>query len=188
MTDKVLLDLLNSDPQRGLEAIIDEYTGLVYAIAYNKLSSVCSKEDVEECVSDIFMMLYEQSESIDLTRGSIKGLIAILAKRAAIKRYKKACTQKVKLISLDDEDVPAGDLATGDVTQRAALENDERLALINAVKSLGEPDRTIIMSKYFLGLTAKEIAKKVHLSQNAVEKRIARSYIKLSVIMGDSYE
>jgi RNA polymerase sigma-70 factor (ECF subfamily) len=64
------------------------------------------------------------------------------------------------------------------------MEKETRHTLIRAVKALGEPDCTIILRKYYLGETAKEIAKRVHLSQNAVEKRIARNLKKLRNVLG----
>lgn len=184
MTDEELLALLHTNPQKGFEITINQYTGLMYAIAYNKLYSVCTREDIEECVSDIFVLFYEQRAAIDLSRGSIKSFLMILAKRTAIKRYKRDCSANTKLTSIDDETFSHEQLSAEEDTAAPLIEKEDRLRLIRAVKALGEPDRTIILRKYYLGETAKEIAKIVHLSQNAVEKRITRNLKKLKNILG----
>jgi RNA polymerase sigma-70 factor (ECF subfamily) len=183
MTDQEMIVFLHTNPQRGFEIIINQYTGLMYKIAYNKLSSVCTREDIEECVSDIFVLFYEQRAAIDLSRGSIKSFLMILAKRTAIKRFNSACSTNTKLTSIDDETLsPKHLIAKEDIT--SPFEKETRLMLIGAVKALEEPDCTIILRKYYLGETAKEIAKSVYLSQNAVEKRIARNLKKLKNILG----
>lgn len=184
MTDEELLALLHSNPQKGFEIIINKYTGLMYAIAYNKLSSFCTREDIEECVSDIFVLFYEQKEAIDLSKGSIKSFLMILAKRTSIKRFQKACLSNTKLISIDDESFSPQHLTANEDTTEPLIEKETRQMLIRGVKALKEPDCTIILRKYYLGETAKEIAKSVHMSQNAVQKRITRSLKKLKTILG----
>ena len=184
MTEQELLELLHTNPQKGFETIINKYTGLLFAIAYNKLSSVCSRADIEDCVSDIFALFYEHRAAINISRGSIKSFLMILAKRTAIKRFKKACSINTKLISIDDETISPEQLAVDEETTDQLIEKENRLRLIRAVKALKEPDCTIIMRKCYLGETAKEIAKRVNLSQNAVEKRITRSMNKLKAELG----
>lgn len=184
MSEQEVLELLHTNPQKGFEIIISKYTGLMYAIAYSKLSSVCTREDIEECVSDIFALFYEQRAVIDLSRGSIKAFLMILAKRTAIKLFKKTCSCSIELTSIDNETLSQEYLISKEDTVEPVIEKETRLMLIRAVKALEEPDCTIILRRYYLGETAKEIAKRVNLSQNAVEKRIARNLKKLKTILG----
>ena len=184
MTDQELLELLHTNPQKGFEVIISEYTGLMYAIAYNKLSSIGTREDIEECVSDIFALFYKQRTSFDLSKGSIKAFLMILAKRTAIKQFKKACSGNAELTFIDEETFPLELIIAKEDTTAHLIEKENRMTIIKAVKSLGEPDSSIILRKYYLGETAREIARTVNLSQNAVEKRIARSLRKLQNILG----
>jgi RNA polymerase sigma-70 factor, ECF subfamily len=186
MTDQELLELLHTNPQKGFEIIINKYTGLMYAIAYSKISSVCKREDIEECVSDIFLLFYEQRAVIELSRGSIKSFLMILAKRTAIKQFRRACSNNTVSTSIDDETLSNKFLTANEDIAAALIEKETRLMLIRAVKALKEPDCTIIIRKCYLGETAREIAKRVNLSQNAVEKRISRSMKKLKVILGGS--
>lgn len=184
MTEQELLEFLHTNPQKGFEIIINKYTGLMYAIAYNKLSSVCTREDIEECVSDIFVLFYEQRATIDLSRGSIKSFLMILAKRTAIKRFKRTCSINTTFTSIYDESLSPEHLIADEDTTAPLIEKETRHMLIRAVKALDEPDCTIILRKWYLGETAKEIAKSLHLSQNAVEKRISRSLKKLKTKLG----
>ena len=82
-TDKDLLLLLQNNPERGLDKLINIYSGLIYTIVYSKLAN-SSTQDIEECVSDIIFELYKNRNYIDLQKGSIKAYISVIAKRRAM--------------------------------------------------------------------------------------------------------
>ena len=54
MDDKELLLLLGNSLQDGIRKLTDIYEGLVWSVVNGKLSGKFSREDIEECVSDIF--------------------------------------------------------------------------------------------------------------------------------------
>ena len=55
MEDKELLRLLQKDSERGLEAALDLYGGLVKTIVSRVLYDF--PQDAEECVADVFLRL-----------------------------------------------------------------------------------------------------------------------------------
>ena len=57
-TDQELLDLLQKDASAGMKLLIDIYSGLIYYIVEKRL--IDRQQDIEECVSDIFMEFYEK--------------------------------------------------------------------------------------------------------------------------------
>lgn len=63
MEDNELLGLLKNSPQEGLAAVVKQYSAYVYKIAYTRLGRVCSREDIEEAVSDIFMRFFLASQN-----------------------------------------------------------------------------------------------------------------------------
>ena len=60
------------------------------------------------------------------------------------------------------------------------LEKERSQKLLEEINALGEPNASIIKYKYYYGMTAKEIGKKIGLSKNAVEKRVKRCHQTLS--------
>ena len=48
MTDTEWQQLMAQSPEKGRRALIDQYSGLVYAIVYSKLQGLGSREDVED--------------------------------------------------------------------------------------------------------------------------------------------
>lgn len=176
MTDKELLKKLKKDKSSGLSLAVDLYSGLMYKIAAAVLMPVGSKEDVEECVSDSFLAFYGEIDNINPERASIKTYLAVITRRKAIDLYRKL-KKASALIGTEEADTEAvsGDFAPG---------YDRRVAVISAIKALGEPDSTIITRKFYLGEKASEIAAAVGMSEDAVQKRIERSRKKLQAELG----
>ncbi len=179
MTDEVLLSEIEKNPSRGFDLLLTEYSAFVFRVCRAVLGSVGTKEDAQECASDVFVAFYRNLESIDLNKGSIKGYLAFGAKNAAIDRYRRLTREKGFTVSLEN----AGDIF-GSVTAFESSEKKERSRLVaEAIRSLGEPDRTIILRKYFFGETAKQIGERVSLSAEAVQKRSQRALEKLRAVL-----
>lgn len=177
MTDKELIKKLKKDKSSGLSAVIDLYSGLLYKIAANVILPLGTKEDIEECISDSFLAFYNQADKIDLEKASIKTYLAVITKRKAIDRY-RMLKKAAALIPYDE--AALSDAVPPDFT----VSTEKKAALIKAVRSLGEPDITIVTRKFYLGETAAEIAAELGMSEAAVQKRIERSKIRLKEELG----
>ena len=84
MTDKEILESIYQDAVHGVTLLIDTYADLVYKIVYEVLSGVGSQDDIEDCVSDSFVAFYDNIDDVDLSRGSIKGFLGVIARRRAL--------------------------------------------------------------------------------------------------------
>lgn len=84
MTDNEILDSLYSDEAAGITALIRTYADLVYKKVYEILSECGSLEDIEDCVCDTFVAFFDNLDDVDLSRGSIKGYLGVIARRRAI--------------------------------------------------------------------------------------------------------
>lgn len=177
MTQEELLELIKSDSEKGMQAILKQYAALVYKIAWNKLSSVCTKEDIEETVSDIFIEFHKCCNSIDLEKSSLTSFIMLLAQRRSVDVFRKIARQKY-MYSLIENNITQSEL-----TENTILENEERNILFSNILELGEPDSTIIFRKFYYGETYGEIGKRLSMSENAVNKRCLRAIDKLRLMM-----
>ena len=69
--------LLKTDRTKAQRALFNEYLNYVYAIAYNCLHSCVSREDIGDCVLDVFMDVFSfYDEKCDLS-GDVKALSAL---------------------------------------------------------------------------------------------------------------
>lgn len=180
MTDNDLMVLLDSDPSEGIRVMIDHYSPLVYTIAYSKLGSVLSSDDMEEFVSYIFSRVYENRGGIDGSRGSLKGYISTLAKRMCIDEYRKHST-RVKTVEMTDE--YAETIADKHDMQEDVERSMDEKALVEALKMLGQKDRAVLVRRYYYNQTSAKIAQSLHMTDAAVRKRIARAMDKVRKIL-----
>ncbi len=186
MFDKGLLDLLHKNPNKAMSHIIDQYTPLVYTIVNNKLRNICSSEDIEEIVSDVFVTIYKQRDSIDLSKGSLSAYISRIARNKSVDKIRN--NFKFNEISIDNDDFEI------ELEDKYNLENSVEMEelgnlLVSAIKELGEPDSTIVYRRYYLGQSSKEISKSMNLSHDNVRQRLSRALKKLEKsLKGESYE
>ena len=120
--------LLKRDPERALEQMLRAYSGLVYHTAAAILGRN-SHEEIEECVSDAFLVIYKSRDRLDFSQGSVKAYLCATARNLAINRVKKR---------EGAQEVPLDELAqSSEQTESSALRNLEAEDLINAVLALG---------------------------------------------------
>ena len=181
-SEQELYRLLCQKPEKGLEALMQVYTPFVYTIVSGKLSAVCDRRDVEECVSDVFYEAFCARDSIDLARGSLKAFLAVLAKRRAVDMYRRRKKHSENLSAGELlQDIPAAQ----DV-ERTAVERETSEQLVSAIRALGEPDGSILIRKYYLGQPTKTIARDMGYKENTVDKRVSRALAKLKTTLEGS--
>lgn len=173
MEEKELIELVRSQPEYGYTLLIQEYSNLVYAIAWNKLKLVASKEDVEDCVSEIFVSIYQSFDRFDESRYDLKSFISMVAKRVSISQWRKK-SRLDRFVQPMEED-----LSQGMGSLEVILEKEEKKQLWNMVRNLGEPDTSILVWKYFYAESVEVIAKKLMMTKSAVYKRSRRALKKL---------
>ena len=172
MTDGELFRLLERSPDEGRRALFDRCCAYVYAIAAEKLRSCGSREDIEECVSDIFAEIFICCDKGINESSGFKPLIAAIAKRTEIDFFRRLSVRSGRDVPIEEAyDIPANG---ADITS-AAERNELRRIIREQVEQLGEPDCTIISQQYFSGLTVREIAQKLSMTEAAVQKRSIRA-------------
>jgi len=164
-------ELLRRDPERALGQMLGAYSGLVYHAAAAVLGR-SFHEEIEECVSDAFLAVYKNRERLDFSQGSVKAYLCATARNLAVDRAKKRAGSPE--IPLDEEAHAA------ERTEEAAMRNLEAEALIGAVLSLGEPDSTIVLCRYYFDLPSKRIAGMLGFKPNTIDQRLRRALAKLN--------
>jgi len=162
--------LLRSDPERALDQMLRAYTGLVYHAAAAILGRNYH-EEIEECVSDAFLAVYNNRDRLDFSQGSVKAYLCATARNLAIDRLKRVT--KTNAVALN----PA--LTAAEYTDIMALQQIESRELVESILALGEPDSKIITCRYYFGLSTKEIAKVLSIKENTIDQRMRRALKKL---------
>ncbi|MBR4627392.1 MAG: sigma-70 family RNA polymerase sigma factor [Ruminococcus sp.] len=174
--------LLRTDKEKAQRRIFDEYYNYVYTIVYSRLRSCAAREDIDECVSDVFADVFSSYDPDKLITGDIKGFIGMIAGRDATDFYRRICKAPVTL-PIDEEG--AAEIPSGEDVIQDSEQKELRAMLLGIVESLGEPDSTIIIQKYFYKRTSKEIAETVPLSPVMIRVRSSRALKKLRKMLSD---
>jgi len=166
-----------SSPEIAQRKLFDEYFSYVYTIVFSRLRSCAGREDIEECVGDIFADVYMCYDEQKELSGDLSGFIGMVARRKSSDVYRKLTRNSFGRISIDDEE--AEQYEAPDNTEDTIEKKELRSKLINCIERLGEPDSTIILQKYFFMRSSREIAEHVSLTPEAVRTRCSRALKKL---------
>jgi RNA polymerase sigma-70 factor (ECF subfamily) len=181
MKDTELRLLMSRSVQECHRAVFDNYCNYVYAIVINVLRNCGTREDIDDCVSDVFMKVYKRfDEGIDFS-DNLKSFIAAVSRNTAIDAFRKISLRNNKYVSIDDEEVM--ELRSDDLIVEYSENKEQSRIIFGKIKELGEPDSTIIIQQYFYNRTAKEIAENVSMTAAAVQKRSSRAKQKLKDLL-----
>lgn len=163
-----------------LEMLVENFGAYVKAIIVNKLGGIASYEDIEDCISDVFLEVCKNPECLPEAEKEIKYYINSIAKRRAVDYFRRI-TYRENNRGGNDEDLSSVSDNTDveNITHKKAL----NAALWDAVQSLGELDTSIIVYRYFYRRKAREIGKILNLTPAAVHKRAQRAEKKIKDIL-----
>lgn len=171
MDDATLLVLLKRRPEAGMKQLMEQYAPLVYAVVKGKLSvpPFC-RADIEACTADAFSEFYLALDSYRPGKGSIRSWLCAIARHNAVDMLRKSG----KTVTLKEDVLFETDMA----------EDVLRAQLLEAVRALEQPDREILLRKYYLGEPSKDIAARLGMTVSAVDTRSHRAVERLRKRLG----
>jgi len=150
------------------EKIIDRYSRLLWTIASRILSGVGSVQDVEECVSDVFIDMWKDPQSYDPSRGTLKTFLCVKCRSKAINRFRSLSSRRLEEL---DDSMASEMLEPG---QEMARKEDLK-ALKEALDRLDDTDREILLRRFTMQQKPSQIAKAMSLPLRKVENIIYRA-------------
>ena len=174
MNEKKLLRRLRHGDESVLPELIRQYSGYAYAIASNILSHALGEEDIEEVVSDSFLCIWKNRESIetDMLKAYLAAVVRNKAK-SALRKYHAEEPLEDDILQISIPNQPEQKILLSELREIAHA----------AVDSLGEPDSSIIMKKYYMDMDSKQIAAELAMKPSAVRMRCSRAASKLKELL-----
>ena len=174
MRDEELLELLRRSPELGMAALMEQYAGLVYAVARGRLpSGAFCAADVEDCAADAFSEFYLSLDRYAPEKGSVRAYLCTIARHNALDLARRRC-READALPLDEG------LAGAETLIESGIEEQElRRATLEAVKVLEEADRELVLRIYYLGEPSREIRRRLGRSVDNVDARAHRAVEKL---------
>ena len=82
MTDEAeLLQRLRNREKNSIDEAIRIYTPYLSTVLYHMAGNSLPKEDIEEIVADVFVVLWKNAERIDLQKGTLRSYLAAVARK-----------------------------------------------------------------------------------------------------------
>ncbi|OOM14604.1 sigma-70 family RNA polymerase sigma factor [Clostridium saccharobutylicum] len=172
-TEKNYISRLKKGKEDALEFIVDKYLGLVKCAVYKVLSTSDKNGIIEECINDVFLSIWNNSDKFTGEEVDFKKWIFKIARFKAIDYYRK----EVKNLNLSIED---REISANELVEEEIIKEEERSELINLINTLQPMDRDIFVMKFFLGVKSDDIARKFGLTRAAIDNRIYRGKKKLN--------
>lgn len=168
MNEDQLRELLMQNPAAGLEAAISQYGTSVRWIV-KKIVGTNKQQDIEECVSDTFVRLWQGIGQFDADKGtSLKSYLFGIARHTALD-YRRKSLRLGELVPMEEAELSV----SVDFEENMARSINSRL-LQETIRELPPPDKEIFVSRYFMGERVTDIAQRLGLSQKAVENKLYR--------------
>lgn len=172
MNDISAITGIRNQDESVINAVIVKYSKLLWPIVSAVLKNIGTEQDVEECIADVFIDLWENPDKYDPDRGALKSWLCMVARCKAIDRYRVLSKQNT--VALD------GTMIAGRMgVQEALLQEETRKELVAAVNALTDVERDILIRRYYYEQKPREIAKALGLSVKKVDNYLFRSKQKL---------
>jgi len=175
-------ELISEIKKRNLNAyefLIKEYTRPVYYLGYNILNIGNSKEDIEECVADVFLEVWLKINEFDSGRSNFRTWILILTKY-------KALTYKRKLNKNHLENIDDYQIEEHDVVEKQMIDRETQEKLLETINSFNRTDKELFIRRYFCNEKISDIMQSLGLSRSAVDNRLLRGRKRIKEVL--SYE
>jgi len=154
------------------------YGKLVYSIAYKSLQK---REDAEECTQDVFLALWNHSDSLAKTPAKVLPWLIRTTRNRSIDRIRKVerrLPSSERIHINPDERPPVADAETRTAADELlGAERSERVR--KAIDNLPENQKLAISQAYFNGMSQSEIAKSQGESLGTIKSRIRYAMVKL---------
>ena len=177
MKDTELLERLKNRDEAAMGQVIDKYARLLWSAAEPVLRGIGTVQDVEECVADAFIYLWEQPQRFDPGRGSLKSWLVIVTRSRAVDRCRALAKRSAVPL---EEALLADDIGPAE----RIIEEERRQALATALALLSEQDREILLRRYCCGQKPGEIARGMGLTVRQVDNRLYQTKKRLRETMG----
>lgn len=193
-SDTALCQGLRERNPRALEALITRYSREIAYFVKTVLEGVGTAQDVEECVNDLFVTVWQEIESFNPKRAALRTWLTMRAKYVALDR-RRYIQRRLGALALgpawttvptegEVELVAAGASISSTDTLEGMLEaREQREQLRCALEQLPELDRLLVYLRYFRLATTEEIETRTGLTRRAIDTRLWRARRTLRAVL-----
>src|SRR5712691_13320867 len=102
-SDDDLVQRLHERDPEALETLISRYSREIFYFIRLVLDGVGVVQDAEECVNDLFVAVWQEINSFDSERGTLRTWLTMRAKYIALDRRRQLCRRQAHIVQPADE-------------------------------------------------------------------------------------
>ncbi|HIX91213.1 MAG TPA: sigma-70 family RNA polymerase sigma factor [Candidatus Agathobaculum pullicola] len=170
--DEQIFALLSAGDAEGVTLLQKQYGPMVQYIVRGILRDA---QDTEECVSDVFLHVWERFASFDPKKGTLAAWMTVVARNAAVDRLRRRHAPD------DTWEEQAG---ASPSPEDVVLRRERTRLLQKAVDALGASEQLLFYRKYYYLQSTAQIAAEMGLTERAVEGRLYRLRRRLQKALG----
>lgn len=164
LNDKKMISAIIKRDEQMLAFVIQKYSKLLWKITASILLNVSSVQEVEECVADVFIFLWQYPEKYNPDRAKLLSWLSMIARSKAVDRYRSLI--KNKEISMEEiivESLGYADVKTSD---------EDKEELLFYIAELDEKEKELIVRRYYYEQKPAEIALALDIPKKQIENRL----------------
>ena len=162
-----LVSELKKQNAKAYEHMVREYAKPVYFLACRILRQCANKEDIEECVSDVFLDAWFKIHEFDAQKSSLKTWLLMLTKYKSLTYRRKFGKEG----PLNIDDFQPEDPAT---TEKQVICRENQETIINTINTFNKTDKELFIRRYFFGEGINDLMDSLNLSRSAIDNRLLR--------------
>lgn len=164
MNDRKIISAIIHQDEQALAFAVQKYSRLLWKTAASVLANAAAVQDVEECVADVFIFLWQHPEKYNPEKAKLSSWLSMIAKARAIDRYRRI----IKKRELPIEEIVVESLEYAKI----GPSDQEKEKLRACIDELDEKERDLIIRRYYYEQKPAEIAIALELSKKQVENKL----------------
>jgi RNA polymerase sigma-70 factor (ECF subfamily) len=167
--EDTFINELKDKNKLALEYMINNYSSYVFSICKAIIGAHGTLEDIEECVSDIFILVWENSYKYHEEKANFKTWLTTVTKYKAIDLNRKL-VKNLNYVASDNIEIPNCDSVENELISKEASTE-----LLLCIKNLKGIDKEIFIKRYFFNESIEDMARSYNISRQAVDNRLYRT-------------
>ncbi len=181
LNDKKIIAAIKARDERMLAFVVQKYSKLLWKIAASILINAASVQDVEECVADVFIYLWQYPEKYDPDKGKLSSWLSVVARSKAVDSYRRIIRKRE--ISMEEIVVESLGYAENNVPDEEMEKRHFKDKLRSYIEGLDENEKELVIRRYYYEQKPSEIAVALDIPKKQVENRLYHARQKLRKMM-----
>ncbi len=170
LNDKKIISAIAARDERMLAFVVQKYSRILWKIAASILINAASFQDVEECVADVFIYLWQYPEKYDPDKAKLSSWLSVVARSKAVDSYRRISRKReipMEEIVAESLGYAENNAADGEMEEEHSMD-----ILRSCIEGLDKKEKELVIRRYYYEQKPAEIAVALDMPKKQVENRL----------------